>query len=816
MDTIIEMSSHSNQGHDTHQYAPIHGEEDNDRDEEEGLFNQIESRKAETQRKHRERRKHESSLFNNLENFLGLGSSGSSAGSARLPMDSEMNISYSQRPVGVPSEEKLDDFFKDFYEHFYHKGFNAILATEVCNLCTLLFTVFFSTFLLLCVDYIGLMECNAQDCKELPEYFSVHTVKRLWLWNPPNLFSAIVGGYFVLFMAYWIYTFLGLFARVKKAYRMKQMYNDTLGISTRDIQTIRWDNVVNRFIAVQKKNGIHQDTLTAHHIASRILRKENYMIAMINKNILDLSLPLPCIQERVMLTKGLEFNLDVCVFWGMFSRKDCIRKEFLENPSSLRFRFVVAGVLNLVLLPFILLFMIAHFFLKHVQEWRVMQSYLGPRQWTPYAIWQFREFNELPHVFERRMALSYTPASDYQHQFPAPVTAVIARAVSFVSGSFIGALLIITLVDGDEGALLHVKFWDKNLLWYLTIMTAIYAASRSMVQSPSTQDEVYDPEEAMYRLAAHTHYFPLEWRRRCHTYDSLDEFLELFQFKAVIFLREILSTIFTPLILCFSLPSSADAIVDFVSEYTSYEEGLGDVCSYSRFNLSLYGNDKYTGFRAKNSSSRFQPTSQGKMEKSLLSFQEQHPRWFPAEGDSRHGEIFQEKIQEFALSQSQMQLGLEPNINNSQQRPGVGLRSSALGRSGLGRSTMGRSVRFEEATDTITIDSYADNNNNNHNMDRVVEGAINGDSNRQGTHSGGSHSMEMSGTDAFGSTNMSSTHANPFLQGSAWAGRMGENSRMGSMLQSNMAGSNMAGSQFYWLEKYLQTQIREDTIQEED
>jgi len=578
MDTIIEMSSSSNQGgHDPHQYAPINGGDDNDRDEEGGLFNQIESRKAETQRMHRQRRKNESNLFNNIENFLGLGtgSTASSTGSARLPMDGDMNISYNERPVGVPLEEKLDDFFKDFYEHFYHKGFKAILAAEVCNLCTLLFTVLFSTFLLLCVDYAGLMACTVQNCKELPSYFSVSIVRRLWMWDPPTFFSAIVGGYFTLFMAYWIYTFVGLFTRLKKAYRMMQMYNDTLGISTRDIQTIRWDNVVNRFIAVQKKNGIHQSTLTAHHIASRILRKENYMIALINRDILDLSLPVPGFQERIMLTKGLEFNLDMCVFWGMFSRKDSIRKEFLENPSSLRARFIVAGVLNLVLLPFILLFMLAHFFLKHVQEWRVMQSYLGPRQWTPYAIWQFREFNELPHVFERRMALSYTPASDYQKQFPAPVTAVIARAVSFITGSFIGALLVITLVDGDEGALLHVKYMDRNLLWYLTIMTAIYAASRSMVQTPSTQDEVYDPEEAMYRLAAHTHYFPVQWRRRCHTYDSLDEFLQLFQFKAVIFLQEILSTIFTPLILCFSLASSADAIVSFVSDHTNFEEGLG-------------------------------------------------------------------------------------------------------------------------------------------------------------------------------------------------------------------------------------------------
>jgi hypothetical protein len=319
MNTFIEMNMYGDQGHggnQGHEYVQISGEDDGDGD----VFNQIKSQRTKQQREHLE--KNQSNFLFNIKNLFGVGSS--SKASARLTMD-QVNLSYYERPVGVPLDYKLDDFFKDFYEHFYHKGFNAILASEICNLATLLFTVIFSTFLLLCVDYIGLMECTSQDCKELPHYISTSVVKQLWRWDPPNLFSAIIAGYFVLFMAYWMFSLFGFVSRVKKAHRMKQMYNDALGITTRDIQTIRWDNVVNRFIAMQKKNGV-QDTLTAHHIASRILRKENYMIALINKNILDLSLPLPFLRERIMLTKGLEFNLNACIFWGMFSRDDSIRK----------------------------------------------------------------------------------------------------------------------------------------------------------------------------------------------------------------------------------------------------------------------------------------------------------------------------------------------------------------------------------------------------------------------------------------------------------------------------------------------------------
>jgi hypothetical protein len=200
---------------------------------------------------------------------------------------------------------------------------------------------------------------------------------------------------------------------------------------------------------------------------------------------------------------------------------------------------------------------------------------------------------------------------------------------------------------------------------------------------------------------------------------------------------------------------------------TSLCLGLGDVCSYSRFNLSLYGNDKYTGVRTEKpgNENRFKPTAQGKMEKSLLSFQEQHPRWCPTEGGSKHGEILQDKIQDFALSQSQLQLGLDPAMSASQQRgAGSELNRSGMGRSGMGRSGLGRSVRFEENTDTITIESHSDNNRDGSSEDSG-NGRTHGRGGRRGVNMGGSQSMDMSGMDAFGSANLSSSHPNPFLQG---------------------------------------------------
>jgi Autophagy protein ATG9 len=63
----------------------------------------------------------------------------------------------------------------------------------------------------------------------------------------------------------------------------------------------------------------------------------------------------------------------------------------------------------------------------------------------------------------RRMKGSYAHATNYLRAFPAPVWASLMRAVRFVSGAFVAVLLAATMLE--DSILLHVKLWDRNLLW---------------------------------------------------------------------------------------------------------------------------------------------------------------------------------------------------------------------------------------------------------------------------------------------------------------------------------------------------------------
>ena len=63
----------------------------------------------------------------------------------------------------------------------------------------------------------------------------------------------------------------------------------------------------------------------------------------------------------------------------------------------------MCGVAHAIFMPFLLFFVTLHFFMSNIYDWQSTKEYLGPREWSSIARWTFREFNELPHSFEKRM-----------------------------------------------------------------------------------------------------------------------------------------------------------------------------------------------------------------------------------------------------------------------------------------------------------------------------------------------------------------------------------------------------------------------------
>ena len=111
------------------------------------------------------------------------------------------------------------------------------------------------------------------------------------------------------------------------------------------------------------KNRKMKDQLTAHDIANRILRKENFLVALVNRGLLPLQ-PIPWLPS--VMTKTLEWNLYVTILDAMFDKQFRIRQSFTLDASALQRRFVLVGVVNLLLMPFVGPFALVFLFLKNI------------------------------------------------------------------------------------------------------------------------------------------------------------------------------------------------------------------------------------------------------------------------------------------------------------------------------------------------------------------------------------------------------------------------------------------------------------------
>lgn len=141
-------------------------------------------------------------------------------------------------------------------------------------------------------------------------------------------------------------------------------------------------------------------------MANRIMRQENYLIALFNKELLDLRSPIPKFIARLLnthgggsihgegksetLTQALEWNLRFCLMEWLFDKSGRVNRAFL-NPRnrkvlieqyvpylqhellnqypfpSLRRRFIFMGIINAIAVPFIVPYILIHSFFRYFE-----------------------------------------------------------------------------------------------------------------------------------------------------------------------------------------------------------------------------------------------------------------------------------------------------------------------------------------------------------------------------------------------------------------------------------------------------------------
>lgn len=569
----------------------------------------------------------------------------------------------------------LDLFFTSLYSYYYNRGLLPIIGKGLVELVSLVITLVLSVFLFAYVDWNKLADCHdeATCANQFSDYVRKSPFSHTSLWNFLTLL------YCFLFAAYTAFCVWTWWHTIQNALSSRAFFKDTLGIPSFKLQggAIEWEQHVVEPIVQLQTSGRHRvainhgNDLDALVIANRIMRKENFLIALWNRNMLDLTVPL---LPGSYFCKSLEWSLYFCVLNYMFNHKYQIRPAFYLDPSSLKRRFMLCGIAHAVFMPFLLFFMTLHFFMQNVYDMKSSKQYLGPREWSLSAKWTFREFNELPHVFERRMAPSYDCAGKYLELFTqSAIVTSIGRILVFIGGSF-GAVLI-AFAALNDAILLHVKIGDWNLLWYVGVFGIVYSTGKALQPSPNIHPPYIrnlfgEMEAALGQVTTHTHYYPETWKSRAWDETTRKAMASMFRYKAQLFGLEVISFIVAPVILCISLPKCAEHICEFVMSIKSEIPGAGDVCGYASFNFDVFGDANWEGrtmragpaemdreltgslsaslMQTKNveSATNMHPKPEamhGKMEKSFFNFKSSHPCWQSTES----GQTLLDRIEEY-------------------------------------------------------------------------------------------------------------------------------------------------------------------------
>ena len=464
---------------------------------------------------------------------------------------------------------------KDVY-YFYSKGgYYNIITTRILDISSIFFVGMFILTTFIFLDWKTIIQCgkihekNTNDCGDISNFLYNENIYN------PNFFNVLtlmfVSGIFI----YVFYKCITFYFDILNLRKIDRYYVDTLSIPRKYLHSKTWNDVI---LTLSNKIRLPIDDIT-----NIILKNENFFVALIDNNVFGVS--------NTYLTKQLEYNL----YHGL-SMSNIVNKD----SNYIKNRIIFLGILNIILSPFILFYVVVSFVFYNIDEIYLNKKVLGPRRYTEYFKWKIRQYNELEHYFEDRVNMSMKYANEYTKQFPSVIIENIAKFIGLLAGAFIVLFLIFSIFD--ENILLYVKFLDRSLIFYTGIIGTISAISRSFIREP--ENSVYNPNAIMEKIAKYTYYYPDIWKENAHTVVVRNEFFSFFDYILVIFLYEILGVITTPYLLLFHVSKQSKAIENFCKKNITYKMNLGYICTSS-------------DFKNKNKNE--------KLSSSIMSFSDNHP-----------------------------------------------------------------------------------------------------------------------------------------------------------------------------------------------
>lgn len=434
----------------------------------------------------------------------------------------------------------LFDSLANIYFYYISRGFIPIVLSNIVHLFTLAFVVFFSLFLMTCID------------------FSVPTIDITLI---THISHPVLIIYLILFGVFFSWNVYHSFRQIFNARVTMRIYRDVLKIQDSQLEDLDWNMIVNTL--VEHRDEFYCNELNAHIIANHLMRQTNYILAFHEKNLFNLL----NINGSLFLTKSIEWTIQNYILSSLFTNghvnEQILDKRFTDQTiKMLKTKVLIGGILNLVFLPFVLFFQVMYMFFKYSQEFQQNPMLIGQRQWTILAQWTFREYNEFDHIFEMRLNKSYKSSTDYINSFHNKSLVILSKFICFVTGAFLSVLTVFTLL---------IHSIDQNLLWFIGMFTLVFTAFNSVIPDPHVN---YNRKRLLDTITEHTHYR-----------DMKQKMFTFFDYKVKLLFQDIIGVFFIPFYLLYNVRVAIPDIVKFMQDFSIKQEHVGHVCSFASFNF---------------------------------------------------------------------------------------------------------------------------------------------------------------------------------------------------------------------------------------
>ena len=472
----------------------------------------------------------------------------------------------------------LDFFFKKIYKYHQYGGFNAIVVRYITQLIQFAFVVCLTFVMINVVNYDVIYDIEVRN-RTLLDIFKRREEIYLHNWQYPILFVIIVS---------FIWRTIKLARKGLIYFAIKQFYAEALRI--KDCNLFTWQEIQTRLIEAERVCLLQGKSLTELDVHNRLLRRKNYLIALVNKQLLPIYYRIPFVGEVIYFPKGLLYCFQLLLFkapgFKLFETRWKLKDEFKQfskrEECAQRFRrnclllSVMMGIFGI----FFSFWQLLNTLYTYADEVKSNpERVFAFRTWSNYSKYYCRHFNELDHSLEDRMNKAYKPANKYMNSFISMPLESVAKLVRYMLRALLACISILTFVADHLLQLEHT-------ITLISVLVFLSFACESFIRGDIPLR--YNQTELYQHVLEHVHYFPS--KHLPSTLQARSEFSLLFKYRIIIIVEELLSPIVSPYILYRHMSNKSFDIVDFFRNCTIEIPSIGDVCSFAMMNIEKNGN----------------------------------------------------------------------------------------------------------------------------------------------------------------------------------------------------------------------------------